>query len=241
MKTNYIYKKQFSVCNLSVLYKNKIILDNISFSVECGEMIGIIGPNGAGKSSLIKAILGIIPIKNGTIRYGKKLLKDQREKIAYIPQRSYIDWDYPVTVWDVVMMGQISGTRYFSEFSSNSYNLAKSSLKKLGMYNYKTHSIRELSGGQQQRVFLARALAQQAEILCLDEPLSGVDYKTQKIIFQLLKELCIDKKIILVVHHDLGDMVKYFNKLILLNKTIIAKGPSNEVLQNQFLDHTYGE
>nr|UNJ16445.1 manganese transport system ATP-binding protein [Boldiaceae sp.] len=240
MNINHYKKKQFNVSNLNVLYKNKIVLDNINFSVKCGEIVGIIGPNGAGKTTLIKAILGIIPIKNGNIIYNNKILKDQKKKIAYIPQRSYIDWDYPVTVWDVVMMGQINKTKYLSEFSSASYNLAENSLKKLGMHEYKNYCIRELSGGQQQKVFLARALAQEAEILCLDEPLSGVDYKTQKIIFQLLKELCIDNKLLLVVHHDLGDMIQYFDQLILLNGKIIAKGTCSEVLQDKFLDYAYG-
>ena len=149
----------FSVSNLNVLYKNKIILENINFSVNCGELIGIIGPNGAGKSTLIKAILGIIPSKHSIIMYNNKPLEKQKQKIAYIPQRSYIDWDYPVTVWDVVMMGRMSKTNYLSNFSQKSYDLARNSLIRLGMYKFKDYCIRELSGGQQQRVFLARALA----------------------------------------------------------------------------------
>nr|YP_009402794.1 manganese transport system ATP-binding protein [Compsopogon caeruleus]ARX96143.1 manganese transport system ATP-binding protein [Compsopogon caeruleus] len=232
--------KKFIVQNLNVFYQDKIVLENINFSANAGQLVGIIGPNGAGKSTLMKALLNIVPSNNSKILYNNQSLKDKENEIAYIPQRSNIDWDYPVTVWDIVMMGRISKTNYFSNFSKNSYKIAELSLKRLGMYNFKNYCIRELSGGQQQRVFLARAIAQEAEILCLDEPLSGVDYKTQSTIFQLLKELSKENKLIIVVHHDLGDIIKYFDQLILINKTIIAQGSCHHVLQTNFLNNAYG-
>lgn len=233
--------KVFTVSNLIVNYKNKNILKNINFSCTSGQLIGIIGPNGAGKSTLIKSLLGIIPTVKGDIIYNNEPLQKQRKKIAYIPQKSQIDWDYPVTVWDVVMMGQISPRTWFKEFSNDSYDLANKALKKLGIDSLKNRCIGELSGGQQQRVFLAKALAQEAEIFCLDEPLAGVDYTTQNVIFDLLKDLCKENKTIFVIHHDLSDLTKHFDQLLLMNQTIIKAGNSKEVLQPKFLKIAYGE
>nr|YP_010336927.1 manganese transport system ATP-binding protein [Madagascaria erythrocladioides]QUE28961.1 MntA [Madagascaria erythrocladioides]UNJ16512.1 manganese transport system ATP-binding protein [Madagascaria erythrocladioides] len=232
--------KFFQVSNLSVSYKKNIILDKINFSCKSGQLIGIIGPNGAGKSTLIKALLGIVPIASGSIQYNNQPLENQQYKIAYIPQKSQIDWDYPVTVWDIVMMGRIRATGWFRQFDRISYQLVEESLTKLGILDLKNECIGELSGGQQQRVFLARALAQEAEILCLDEPLSGVDYTTQSVIFKILNKLCIENKTIFVIHHDLGDFIKYFDELILLNKNIIIQGACEEVLTPQFLQSAYG-
>lgn len=241
MTTTLSNKIVFQVSNLTVHYKNKIILRDINFSCISGQLIGIIGPNGAGKSTLIKALLGIIPSIQGQIVYNKKSLNEQKRKIAYIPQKSQIDWDYPVTVWDVVMMGRINANNWFRQFSPSSYKLAKKALKQLGIYNLKDRCIGELSGGQQQRVFLAKALAQEAEIFCLDEPLAGVDYTTQNIIFETLKNLCKENKTIFVIHHDLSDLTKHFDQLLLMNKTIIKTGNSKEVLQSEFLNDAYGE
>nr|QUE28773.1 MntA [Porphyropsis coccinea] len=226
---------------MTVHYKNKIVLDDINFSFDSGQLIGILGPNGAGKSTLIKALLGILPITNGQILYNQKLLKEQQYKIAYIPQKSQIDWDYPVTVWDVVMMGRIRATGWFQQFSDKSYILVINALNKLGIAELKNCCIGELSGGQQQRVFLARALAQEADILCLDEPLAGVDYTTQNIIFNILKELCSENKTVFVIHHDLGDLVSHFDKLILLNKKIVNTGTCKEILNTQLLNYAYGD
>nr|YP_010337122.1 manganese transport system ATP-binding protein [Pseudoerythrocladia kornmannii]QUE28202.1 MntA [Pseudoerythrocladia kornmannii]UNJ16707.1 manganese transport system ATP-binding protein [Pseudoerythrocladia kornmannii] len=234
-------KNAFQVSNLTVHYKNKIILENINFSFESGQMIGIVGPNGAGKSTLIKALLGIMPITHGSIYYNQKPLQENQYKIAYIPQKSQIDWDYPVTVWDVVMMGRIQKTGWFRQFSQSSYKLVTNALDKLGILDLKKCCIGELSGGQQQRVFLARALAQEAEILCLDEPLAGVDYTTQNIMFGILKQICKENKTVFVIHHDLGDLIKHFDQLVLLNKTIINTGTCKEVLNQKLLNYAYGD
>lgn len=234
-------RKIFEVYELTVNYKNKNVLNRVNFSCKSGQLIGIIGPNGAGKSTLMKAILGIIPPLKGRIMYDDKLLDAQRRKIAYIPQKSQIDWDYPVTVWDVVMMGQIKANSWFQQFSEKNYILAEKALGRLGIYNLRNSCIGELSGGQQQRVFLAKALAQEAEIFCLDEPLTGVDYTTQSIIFDILKSLCKENKTIFVIHHDLNDLTQHFDQLLLMNKTIIKAGNSSEVLQTKFLNIAYGE
>nr|QUE29928.1 MntA [Erythrocladia irregularis] len=234
-------KNTVEVSNLTVRYKNKVILDDINFTFKSGQLIGIIGPNGAGKSTLIKALLGILPISNGEIYYNQQPLINSQYKVAYIPQKSQIDWDYPVTVWDVVMMGRTKKTGWFRQFSEDSYELGIRALNKLGILNLKNSCIGELSGGQQQRVFLARALAQEAEVLCLDEPLAGVDYTTQKIIFDILKTLCRDNKTVFVIHHDLGDLINHFDQLVLLNKTIISTGKCKEVLNSELLNYAYGD
>nr|YP_010330234.1 manganese transport system ATP-binding protein [Porphyridium aerugineum]UNJ17950.1 manganese transport system ATP-binding protein [Porphyridium aerugineum] len=233
-------KKHLIVSNLSVKYKQKFVLTNIDFNILTGQVVGIIGPNGAGKSTLFKSILGLIPIQNtAKILYNNLNLLDQRDKIAYIPQRSQIDWDFPATVWDVVLMGRVYKTGWFNSFSDVSYRKAEEALKELGIFHLKNARIGELSGGQQQRVFLARSIAQEAEIFCLDEPLSGVDYRTQDIIFSILKDLARDNKLIIVIHHDLDKIVNFFDQLILLNKSIIAIGDCSQVLQENLLHQAY--
>nr|ARO91073.1 manganese transport system ATP-binding protein [Flintiella sanguinaria] len=231
--------KQFIVSNLSVKYKNKLVLQNINFSIFTGQVVGIIGPNGAGKSTLFKSILGLIPVEAAQVSYNYQPLLKQRDRIAYIPQRSQIDWDFPATVWDVVLMGRICKTGWFKQFSADSYKKVERALERLGILHLKNSRIGELSGGQQQRVFLARSIAQEADIFCLDEPLAGVDYKTQDIIFNFLRNLAQDNKLIIVIHHDLGDVINYFDELILLNKSIIAKGSCDQVLQEHFLQKAY--
>nr|YP_010338091.1 manganese transport system ATP-binding protein [Erythrolobus coxiae]UNJ17676.1 manganese transport system ATP-binding protein [Erythrolobus coxiae] len=231
--------KKLTVSNLSVQYKKKLVLKDINFSISTGQVVGIIGPNGAGKSTLFKSILGLVPLNDAVILYDNKLLLQQRDKVAYIPQRSQIDWDFPATVWDVVLMGRICKTGWFKQFSESSYLKVKEALNCLEISHLKNRRIGELSGGQQQRVFLARSIAQEADIFCLDEPLSGVDYKTQEMIFGLLKNLANDNKLVVVIHHDIGDALNHFNKLILLNKSIIAQGSCNEVLQEHILYQAY--
>ena len=161
--------------------------------------------------------------------YNSFPLHKQKEIIAYIPQRSQIDWDFPVTVWDIVLMGRIINTGWLKQFSRQSYEQAEYALETLKISHLKDRKIGELSGGQQQRVFLARSIAQGAEIFCLYEPLSGVDYKTQANIYHILRDLALQNKLIVVIHHDLSDIVKYFDQLILLNKRIIAVGNCEEV------------
>ena len=231
--------KKLQVKDLYVNYKQKPVLTNVNFTIETGKITGIIGPNGAGKSTLFKAILGLIEKQKGTIMYNSFPLHKQKEIIAYIPQRSQIDWDFPVTVWDIVLMGRIINTGWLKQFSRQSYEQAEYALETLKISHLKDRKIGELSGGQQQRVFLARSIAQGAEIFCLDEPLSGVDYKTQANIFHILRDLALQNKLIVVIHHDLSDIVKYFDQLILLNKRIIAVGNCEEVLQENLLHQAY--
>lgn len=225
--------------NLSVSYRNIEALRGINLKITAGKLTGMIGPNGAGKSTLLKAILGLITINNGQVLYQNKPLTEQRQIVAYVPQRSQIDWSYPTTVWDVVMMGRIIKTGWFRRFSNVSKQKALNALQKVEMTPYINRPIGQLSGGQQQRVFLARSLAQEAEIFCFDEPFAGVDQRTEEIIFNIFHELAESGKIVLVVNHDLGESITNFDELILLNKELIAAGDRQQVLQQDNLYQAY--
>lgn len=227
------------VSHLSVEYRKVQALRDISLEVLPGRLTGLIGPNGAGKSTLIKGILGLIPSTQGEVTYKNQPLKQQLSKVAYVPQRSQIDWTYPVTVWDVVMMGRVKQTGWLRGFSTSSKNKAKEALMRVGMSAYADRPIGQLSGGQQQRVFLARSLTQGGEIFLFDEPFVGVDHRTQEIIFGIFQELAQEGKIILVVNHDLGESITNFDDLILLDTEVIAYGDRQSVLQAENLERAY--
>jgi manganese/iron transport system ATP-binding protein len=229
-----------TVQNLSVRYRSGEALRNISFSIPVGELVGIIGPNGAGKSTLLKAMLGLVPVTTGLIEFDGRSLRSQQQRVAYVPQRSQIDWTYPATVWDVVLTGRTARTGWFRSYSSTSRHLAQEALERVGMADYGDRPIGQLSGGQQQRVFLARALTQEADLFLLDEPFVGIDYKTQAIIFDILDQLAQADKTILVVNHDLGDSINQFSELLLLNKTLITAGRPADVMSPENIYRAYG-
>jgi len=228
------------VNHLSVTYRDVKALEDISVTVPAGQLTGLIGPNGAGKSTLIKAMLGLVPTVQGSVRVGDKALADQRERVAYVPQRSQIDWTYPATVWDVVMMGRVRKTGFLRPFSGISRRLALAALERVDMAQLRHRSIGALSGGQQQRVFLARSLAQEADIFCFDEPFVGVDQKTETVLFKIFQELAQQGKIVLVVNHDLGESITNFDQLILLNRHLIAACPRAQVIHRENLHRAYG-
>ncbi len=229
-----------TVHHLTVHYRGVEALRDISLNVQPGRLTGIIGPNGAGKSTLMKAMLGLVPVVSGSVMYEGKLLSQQRQRVAYVPQRSQIDWTYPATVWDVVMMGRVRKTGWLRPFSPVSRRVAAEALDRVGMSAYKKRPIGQLSGGQQQRVFLARSLAQEAEIFCFDEPFVGIDQKTEAVIFSLFRELAASGKIVLVINHDLGSSIVNFDDLILLNQELIAAGTRQQVLKEDYLNQAYG-
>ena len=228
------------VNNLNVYYRTVEALKEITLSVEPGRVTGMIGPNGAGKSTLLQAMLGLIPASSGLVLYNDRPLYNYLDRVAYVPQRSLIDWTYPATVWDVVMMGRVRQTGWFRRFSGISRRKAEDALNRVEMLNYRHRPIGQLSGGQQQRVFLARSLAQEADIFFFDEPFVGVDQKTEGIIFNIFHELAQSGKIVLVVNHDLGESITNFDNLILLNKQLVAAGERQEVLQEEKLNQAYG-
>ena len=228
-----------NITNVGVHYRTQEALRDVNCTIKPGRITGIFGPNGAGKSTLMKALLGLVPMSSGQVLYDNKPLMQQLEKVAYIPQRSQIDWNYPATVWDVVMMGRVKKTGWLRSFSTVSRQIAKQALERVGIGELKNRPIGELSGGQQQRVFLARALTQEAEIFCFDEPFVGIDQKTQAIIFEVFQELAKNNKIVLVVNHDLGESITHFDDLILLNCELIATGSRQQVLTEENLHHAY--
>lgn len=232
--------KTVTIQQLGVQYRMVEALKNINCDIQPGKLTGVIGPNGAGKSTLIKAMLGLIPATSGTAMYQGQPLMEQLEKVAYVPQRSQIDWTYPATVWDVVMMGRVRKTGWFRRFSTVSRRLAAEALARVGMSEFRSRPIGQLSGGQQQRVFLARALTEEAEIFCFDEPLVGIDKKTEAVIFDIFHELANAGKTLVVVNHDLGQAITNFDDLILLNRELIASGSRQEVLSSENLQRAYG-
>lgn len=228
------------VQQLSVSYHGKQVFKPSSVTLEQGKLIGIIGPNGAGKSTFLKGIMGLIPIDSGEIRIFNQAVKKVRKRIAYVPQRSDIDWDFPVLVKDVVMMGRYPLMGWFRREKEKDRQIVSAALEKVGLTSLAKRQIGQLSGGQQQRVFLARALAQEADLFLLDEPFVGVDVATEQIILAQLRQLISEGKTIVVVHHDLSKATHYFDRLLLINQEIIGYGPSEEMFQPEWLDRTYG-
>ena len=229
------------VCDLAVSYHNTLAVKDVSFCLPPGQITGLFGPNGAGKSTLIEGILGLIPVIRGKIRYDSQPLKHQLKKVAYVPQRNKVDWDYPITVERVVMMGRIPVTGWFNKFSANSQKIVDRALTEVGMREFRKCPIRNLSGGQQQRVFLARAIAQEADLLFFDEPFNNVDSPTEEIIFQVLQDFKKQQKTLLVISHDLSNTINNYDRLLLLNQKLIAAGDRHKVLTEQNIQETYGK
>ena len=228
------------VQNLSVRYRELTALSDISFSLTAGSLVGLIGPNGAGKSTLLKAMLELIPSQSGQVFYQRDPLKQHRQKIAYLPQRSQIDWDYPVTVWNVVMMSRTLHTGWFGSVSHRSREIVREVLERVELYELRDRPIKNLSGGQQQRVFLARALAQQADILLLDEPMTAVDKKTEALMWQIYHELRQEGKTLLISCHEWGNSLERYDKLLLLNRHLIDFGTPRQVLTTENIHRAYG-
>lgn len=230
---------QVEVKNLSVSYDGECVLKDVNFNVGGGKLIGIIGPNGAGKSTLMKAVLELIHRDRGEVLIDGNLLKNVRKKIAYVPQRAAIDWDFPITVLKTVLLGTYPKIGIFRRPGRAEKQWALECLQKVGMDKFANRQIGELSGGQQQRVFLARALAQKANIFFMDEPFVGIDMTSEALIIGILKELRNAGNTVLVVHHDLTKVKEYFDELLLLNKELIEFGPVERVMQPEALKTAY--
>lgn len=228
------------VHDLTVSYNRKPVLWGVDFTLPKGCIAGILGPNGAGKSTLLKSIMGLIPVASGYVRIFDQPLDEIRQRVAYVPQRESVDWDFPVSVLDVVLMGRYAHLKLFQKSRKQDKMYAMECLEKVGLENYANRQISQLSGGQQQRVFIARSLAQQADFYILDEPFAGVDASTEKSIITLLKEMSSLGKTVLVVHHDLQSAQEYFDWILMINMHLVASGPTSEVLTNENLTKTYG-
>jgi manganese/zinc/iron transport system ATP- binding protein len=233
-------QNSIEVHNLSVAYNRIPVLWDIDFELPQGQIIGIVGPNGSGKSTLLKAIMGLVPLSSGFSKIFDKELDLVREKVAYVPQRESVDWNFPATVEDVVRMGRYKRGKLFNRLSSIDKQLALEAIDKVKLTPYKDRQISQLSGGQQQRVFLARALAQGADMYVMDEPFVGVDVATEKTILELLISMKNEGKTVVIVHHDLQTVSDSFDYLVLLNTRLIAHGPTKEILTEENLQATYG-
>ena len=228
------------VHDMTVAYHRKPVLWDIDLVVPQGQLVGIVGPNGAGKSTLIKAILGLVPLASGKVEIFGKPYEQQRHLVGYVPQRETVDWDFPVTALDVVMMGTYGRLGWFRRPGAAEKRQALECLEQVDMANFAQRQIRQLSGGQQQRVFLARALAQDAQIYFMDEPFAGVDATTEQAIVTLLQNLRAASKTVLVVHHELQTVREYFDFLILLNLRLVAAGSTDITFTKENLQRTYG-
>ncbi len=230
----------FEVHDMTVAYHRRPVLWDIDLAIPAGKLVGIVGPNGAGKTTLIKAALGLVPLASGKVEIHGRSYEEQRHLIGYVPQRESVDWDFPVTVRDVVLMGTYGRLGWFRRPGKVEREIADRCLDQVAMSAYAKRQIRQLSGGQQQRVFLARALAQDAQLYFLDEPFAGVDAATETAIFDLLNTMRSSGKTVLVVHHDLQTVREYFDYVILLNMRLVACGPVETTFTNDNLQKTYG-
>jgi manganese/zinc/iron transport system ATP- binding protein len=228
------------VHDLTVAYHKKPVLWGVDLAVPRGRLVGIIGPNGAGKSTLIKAAMGMMPVSSGWVKIFGEPVKKSLKRIGYVPQRESVDWDFPVSVQDVVLMGRYGHLGLLKRPSKRDREIAHECLDKVKMLPYANRQISNLSGGQQQRVFLARALAQESDLYFMDEPFAGVDAATESAIVTLLHELRNKGKTLLVVHHDLPTARDYFDTLLLLNMRVVAFGPTDQVFNHELLQKTYG-
>lgn len=226
--------------DLTVAYHKRPVLYGVDVAIPPGCIVGIMGPNGAGKSTFIKAVMGLVPPVNGWVKiFGEPLEKNIR-RVGYVPQRESVDWDFPVNVMDVVLMGRYGRLRIGQRPRAQDHDIARACLEKVGMLPFAHRQISNLSGGQQQRVFLARALAQESDLYLMDEPFAGVDATTEAAIVALLRELKERGKTILVVHHDLTSAREYFDMLLLLNMRLVAFGDTADVYTQEWLQKTYG-
>jgi manganese/zinc/iron transport system ATP- binding protein len=228
------------VTDLTVAYEDKPVLWDVDLEVPAGILMAIVGPNGAGKTTLLKSMLGLIrPAAGQVLVYGKPYAS-QRRLVGYVPQRGSVDWDFPTSVLDVVMMGRYGALGWLRRPGKDEKAQARKALEKVGMVDFAERQISQLSGGQQQRVFLARALVQDAQIYLMDEPFQGVDAVTERAIVGLLRELRAEGKTVVVVHHDLQTVREYYDWVTLINVRRIASGPCEEVFTEDNLRLTYG-
>jgi manganese/iron transport system ATP-binding protein len=227
--------------NVSLSYNGLAVLQELTFQVAHGASLAVVGPNGAGKSTLFKALVGLLPIQRGNIHIHGRPLGHHQDCVAYLPQREDVDWRFPVTVMDVVMMGRFGQQGWLRRPTKADRAIVAQTLEEMGISDLADRSIGDLSGGQQQRAFLARALAQKPHILLMDEPFTGVDFTTQEITLSLLDHLQAQQVTVMVATHDLNLAAERFRRVLLLNRRVIAYGPPDEVFTPRYLSQAFGE
>jgi manganese/iron transport system ATP-binding protein/manganese/zinc/iron transport system ATP- binding protein len=239
MTTEHESKPIIDVQNLTVSYGPKPALLDVSLQINPGLLVGVIGPNGAGKSTLIKAILGFIKRDIGSVRINGVSAEKAKGRVAYVPQRGTVDWDFPITVREVALMGRYHQIPWYRDARDQDHRIVDQALDMVRMQAFRHQQIGQLSGGQQQRVFMARALAQGADILLLDEPFAGVDAATERAILDVLEQAKSAGKTLVVVHHDLATAGEYFDQLVLIKQRLYAYGPPRVVLREDLLSEVY--
>jgi manganese/zinc/iron transport system ATP- binding protein len=225
---------------LTVAYHRRPVLWDVDYEVPEASLVAIVGPNGAGKSTLIKACLGLVPAASGSVEFWGQPYRKARSRVGYVPQRESVDWDFPVSALDVVCMGRYRRIGWCRPVTKAHRAAAMACLERVGMQDYAKRQISQLSGGQQQRVFLARALAQEADLYFMDEPFAGVDAATERAIVEVLRELQRNGKTVICVHHDLPTVPEYFDHAVLLNMRVVTAGPVREIFTQENLRKTYG-
>ncbi|HNQ13180.1 MAG TPA: metal ABC transporter ATP-binding protein [Bacteroidia bacterium] len=226
--------------NLTATYTGKPVLWDIDFKIPEGQLIGILGPNGSGKSTLMKSIMNLIEPVSGHIKIFDSSLDQVRQRVAYVPQRESIDWDFPASVYEVVLMGRYKRENLFRPLKSEDKRLALQALEQVQLTSYGKRQISQLSGGQQQRVLLARALAREADLYLMDEPFAGVDATTESALLEIMNQLKKKGKTVVIIHHDIETARNYFDWIVLLNTRLIKSGKTEEVLTQEYLSQAYG-
>jgi len=239
MNTEMTAAAVIEISHLTVSYHARAALLDVTVTIEGDQLVGVIGPNGAGKSTLIKAILGFVRPDLGTVRIKGQDVQKAKGQVAYVPQRGSVDWDFPITVREVALMGRYQRIPWYRSPGTEDREAAMEALEMVRMADFAERQIGELSGGQQQRVFLARALSQGSDILLLDEPFAGVDAATERAILEVLEKAKRAGKTLVVVHHDLSTAAEYFDKLLLIKQRLYAYGPPQAVLQEELLSRVY--
>lgn len=229
-----------SVHSMTVAYQQKPVLWDVDYDAPSGALVAIVGPNGAGKSTFIKACLELIPRATGVVQFWGSPHAENRSRIGYVPQRESVDWDFPVSALEVVCMGRYRMIGWFKPVTAAHKQKARDYLSQVGMADFADRQISQLSGGQQQRIFLARALAQEADLYFMDEPFAGVDAATEKSIVEVLHGLRREGKTVIAVHHDLSTVPEYFEHVLMINTRVIAHGPVKTTFTNENLKKTYG-
>lgn len=227
--------------DVTVLYRRVLALENVSLATSCGNRVALIGPNGAGKSTLLKAIAGLVPRAAGTIRWRGTAVKKWSREFAYLPQREEVDWAFPITVRGLVEMGRYPQTGWWRKFSDADSVAVDAALESLALLDLQHRQIRELSGGQQQRAFLARALAQEAHVLLLDEPFTGLDRNAAQLLGDLLARLALEGRLVIASHHDLASAPRLFDEALVLDTRTLAFGPVQEILTPELIERTFHE
>jgi len=229
-----------SVRDLTVAWHRKPVIWDLSFDVSPGQLVGVVGPNGAGKSTLLKAVMDLVPKASGRVEVFGQTYRKNRHRVGYVPQRESVDWDFPVSVLDVVTMGLYGKIGWCRPVLRKHRDMARHALERVGISELADRQISQLSGGQQQRTFLARALVQDADLYLMDEPFAAVDAATEKALVEILRKMQQSGKTAIVIHHDLHTVAEYFDSVVLLNMRVVAVGPTRTVFTRENLEKTYG-